>query len=127
MESYSGDYSDYENAPGGLATFGGFLCDFGSDFDFLKNSIDYATMVRPPGFSGEFPGPAQNRVGNLIGGRGRTVGRRAAAGAALPCPGGVESTRGGRQTATGRKLQGDGGTPGTGNGGRWARNPPRTG
>ena len=28
MESCLIDYSDYENAPGGLATFGGFFCDF---------------------------------------------------------------------------------------------------
>jgi hypothetical protein len=32
MESCLIDYSDYENAPGCLATFGGLLCDFGSDF-----------------------------------------------------------------------------------------------
>lgn len=32
MESYSSNLSDYENAPGGLATFGGFLCDYGCNF-----------------------------------------------------------------------------------------------
>nr|DAP92843.1 MAG TPA: hypothetical protein [Caudoviricetes sp.] len=41
MESCFGDYSDYENAPGGLATFGGFFCDFGGDYDFQKTVSDY--------------------------------------------------------------------------------------
>ena len=62
------DYSDYENAPGGLATFGGFFCDFQStlaatmacDYDFQKMSFDYATLTRSGSPSPALPGiPAQ--------------------------------------------------------------------
>ena len=49
------DYSDYENAPGGLATFGGFFCDFQAtlaatmacDYDFQKMASDYDPLTRP--------------------------------------------------------------------------------
>lgn len=49
------DYSDYENAPGCLATFGGFFCDFQAtlaatmacNYDFQKMAFDYATLTRP--------------------------------------------------------------------------------
>lgn len=41
MESYSGDYSDYENTPGGLATFGATFCDYESG----NFGCDYATMA----------------------------------------------------------------------------------
>ena len=49
------DYSDYENAPGGLATFGGFLCDFGSDF------LATLTATMPPTHPARFslPCPAK--------------------------------------------------------------------
>lgn len=46
MEFCFGDYSDYENAPGGLATFGGFFfCDFQAT---LAANIDYGRGKIPP-------------------------------------------------------------------------------
>lgn len=59
-------HSDYENAPGGLATFRGFclrlwlrlscdFCDYGSDYEILKTVCNYATLTRPA--PSPMPGP----------------------------------------------------------------------
>lgn len=67
------DYSDYENAPGGLATFGGFFYDFQAtlvatmacDYDFQKMAFDYDPLTRSGSPSPIIPGiPAPARYQN---------------------------------------------------------------